>query len=48
MILLALALIGVGIWNLVAGVTVMGWVCIGMAVLLAYHVIEKYANGDHW
>jgi len=46
MILLALALVGVGIWNLAAGMIAMGWACIGMAVLLGYHVLESYARGD--
>jgi hypothetical protein len=48
MILLALALVGVGIWNLTVGMLAVGWACIGMAVLLAYHVLEKYARGDNW
>lgn len=48
MILLALALIGIGVWNMFVGMTAVGWVCFGMATLLAYQIIEKYVRGDHW
>jgi hypothetical protein len=46
MVLLALALIGVGVWNLLTGMTLVGWVCIGMALLLTYVTVEKYWAGD--
>lgn len=48
MILIALALIGVGIWNLIVGMTVIGWICIGMAVLQGYFLFERYVHGDNW
>jgi len=46
MILLALALAGVGIWNLMVGASLIGWACSGMAILMAYVIIEKHAHGD--
>lgn len=41
-----MALVAVGVWNFLVGVPVVGWGCIGMAVLLAYHIAEKYWAGD--
>jgi hypothetical protein len=41
-ILVALLLLlgGVALWNFLAGVAWMGWICVGAAVLCVLHVIE--------
>jgi hypothetical protein len=46
LIFLALALIGIGVWNLIVGMTIIGWICIVMGLLQGYLVIEKNVHGD--
>ena len=45
LILIALALIGIGIWNLVLGMAVWGFALIALAVLTIVISIEKAYRG---
>lgn len=44
--LLALALVGIGIWNLVVGLQVWGWAMIALAFMVIVFSIEKVVHGD--
>lgn len=46
MLLLALALVGIGIWNLLAGLPVWGWALISLAFMVVVFSIEKAVHGD--
>lgn len=44
LLLLSLLLAGVALWNILAGVIWMAWICGGIIVLSLYHFVEWLAK----
>ena len=44
--LLALALVGIGLWNLVVGLEVWAWAIFAMAFMVIVFSVKKAVHGD--